>query len=82
MPKPAGAVIRKVRVSHGEKVRDLAKVVGIKPNSLTNIECGIKRASIEVLTRIANHYDVEVGGLIAADAAQNPVQAESSGVTR
>lgn len=64
MPKPAGAEIRKVRVSHGDKVRDLAKVAGIKPNSLINIECSIKRASIEVLTRIANHYQVDVAGLI------------------
>lgn len=65
MPKPAGAAIRQVRVSRGDKVRDLAKVAGIKPNSLTNIECGIKRASIEVLNRIANHYEVDVNGLIA-----------------
>lgn len=64
MPKPLGQVIRTARVARGDKVSDLAKVARIRPNSLTNIECGIKRASIEVLARIANHYDLDVNDFI------------------
>lgn len=77
MPLPNGAAIKAFRQARGLKGVDLAAAVGISHGHLFNIEsCRRKRASDEVLDRIAATLDVPLAAitidacLIAADATK------------
>lgn len=67
MPRPDGPKIRRLRQELGLKRGELARLVEIQPNNLTNIECNLRLASIEVLNRIGRVLEVDAQDLIAED---------------
>lgn len=63
-----GAAIRRLREERGyASVRAFAVRVGIKPQSLSNIELGNKPAGLAVLVKIARALDVPVDQIIRDD---------------
>jgi transcriptional regulator with XRE-family HTH domain len=60
MFKKLGQRIRKVRMEHGVKQKDLAKTVGISQGALTNFELGRRKISLEWIFKIAKALDVPV----------------------
>lgn len=72
MPRPNGPKIRSLRQARGLKRGELAKQIGIQPNNLTNIECNLRLASIEVLNRIGRVLGVEAQELISGSDAHDP----------
>jgi transcriptional regulator with XRE-family HTH domain len=66
-----GTAIRQLREERGYRsVKSLAARVGLKPQSLSNIELGNKPASIAVLMRIARELRVPVTRLLKDDEAE------------
>jgi transcriptional regulator with XRE-family HTH domain len=72
MPRPNGPKIRSLRQARGLKRGELAQQISMQPNNLTNIECNLRLASIEVLHRIARVLGVSADELIAEDDAHDP----------
>lgn len=54
--KHIGYVIKKLRMFHGDKQKDLAAFVGISPAFLSEIEADKKSPSVDLLDRIAGKY--------------------------
>lgn len=64
MPLPNGAAIKAIRQAKGWKGVTLASAVGISHGHLFNIEsCRGKKASDEVLRRIADTLDVPLAAI-------------------
>lgn len=61
MFKKIGQRIRKVRLDHGIKQKDLASRIGISQGALTNFELGRRKISLEWLLKIAEALEVPVG---------------------
>ena len=66
MFKKIGQRIRKVRLEHGIKQKDLAKKIGISQGALTNFELGRRKISLEWLLKIARALDVPLSYFIGA----------------
>jgi transcriptional regulator with XRE-family HTH domain len=82
MPRANGPKIRRLRQEQGLKRGDLARRVDIQPNNLTNIECDLRLASIEVLNRIARVLGVSPEDLIAtAPTASTAGEADTTSAT-
>jgi transcriptional regulator with XRE-family HTH domain len=63
-----GAAIRRLRKARGyDSVKAFAMVVGITPQSLSNIELGNKPAGLAVLIRISREFGVPVDRILRAD---------------
>jgi len=61
MFKKIGQRIRKVRLDHGIKQKDLASQIGISQGALTNFELGRRKISLEWLLKISQALEVPVG---------------------
>ena len=61
MFKKIGQRIRKVRLEHGIKQKDLAKKINISQGALTNFELGRRKISLEWLLKISHALEVPVG---------------------
>ena len=61
MFKKIGQRIRKVRLDHGIKQKDLASRIGISQGALTNFELGRRKISLEWLLKISEALEVPVG---------------------
>ena len=70
--KAAGEVIRQIRRAKGIHTRTLADQVQISYQHMANIENGHKRASIEVLNRIAIALEVPVDEISTAEPTGIP----------
>lgn len=56
---PIGDVLRRQRIEVVKKgLREMAKLLGITPPHLTDIEKGRRAPSEELLVRISHHYDI------------------------
>jgi transcriptional regulator with XRE-family HTH domain len=66
MFKKIGQRIRKVRLEHGIKQKDLARKIGISQGALTNFELGRRKISLEWLLKIARALEVPVGYFVGA----------------
>ena len=66
MFKKIGQRIRKVRLEHGIKQKDLARKIGISQGALTNFELGRRKISLEWLLKIARALEVPVGYFMSA----------------
>jgi transcriptional regulator with XRE-family HTH domain len=76
MPLPNGAAIKAIRQAKGLKGVDLAVAVGISHGHLFNIESSRrKRASDEVLDRIARNLGVPVAAISHHPECPTPVTA-------
>lgn len=79
MPLPNGAAIKALRQDQKWKGAHFALAVGISHGHLFNIEAGRKRASQELLERIAVKLDVSIDDVVAQDQLASPVPATVSG---
>ncbi len=66
MFKKLGQRIRKVRLEHGIKQKDLARKIGISQGALTNFELGRRKISLEWLLKISRALEVPVGYFMGA----------------
>ena len=66
MFKKIGQRIRKVRLEHGIKQKDLARKIGISQGALTNFELGRRKISLEWLLKISRALEVPMGYFIGA----------------
>lgn len=66
MFKKIGQRIRKVRLEHGIKQKDLARKIGISQGALTNFELGRRKISLEWLLKISRALEVPVSYFVAA----------------
>ena len=66
MFKKIGQRIRKVRLEHGIKQKDLARKIGISQGALTNFELGRRKISLEWLLKISRALEVPVGYFVGA----------------
>lgn len=66
MFKKIGQRIRKVRLEHGIKQKDLARKIGISQGALTNFELGRRKISLEWLLKIARALEVPVSYFVGA----------------
>ncbi|GMR23870.1 MAG: hypothetical protein BMS9Abin37_2344 [Acidobacteriota bacterium] len=66
MFKKIGQRIRKVRLEHGIKQKDLARKIGISQGALTNFELGRRKISLEWLLKISRALEVPVGYFMGA----------------
>lgn len=73
-----GREIRRLREQRDRTVTWLAGRVGIKPQSLSNIELGTKPASVAVIVAIARELGVSVDAIIK-DGIGDDVHAEPEG---
>ncbi len=77
MLKKIGLKIRKVRLDHTIKQKDLARKVGISQGALTNFELGRRKISLEWLIKIARALETPIGYFLAD--IEPPVEADSLG---
>ena len=66
MFKKIGQRIRKVRLEHGIKQKDLARKIGISQGALTNFELGRRKISLEWLLKISRALEVPVSYFMGA----------------
>lgn len=66
MFKKIGQRIRKVRLEHGIKQKDLARKIGISQGALTNFELGRRKISLEWLLKISRALEVPVAYFMGA----------------
>ena len=66
MFKKIGQRIRKVRLEHGIKQKELAKKIGISQGALTNFELGRRKISLEWLLKISRALEVPVSYFVSA----------------
>ena len=59
--------IRNLRVQKGLKQKELADYLGIKQNTLSQYEIGIRKPNIYVLAEIAQLFDCSIEDLIKED---------------
>ena len=64
--KKIGQRIRKVRLEHGIKQKDLAKKINISQGALTNFELGRRKISRDWLLKISRALDVPLGCFVSA----------------
>ena len=77
MFKKIGQRIRKVRLEHGIKQKDLARKIGISQGALTNFELGRRKISLEWLVKISRALDVPLGYFVGA--VEPPTEEEALG---
>ena len=78
--KQIGQRIRQERGRHRLSQEQLAELTGASPQYISHIETARKKASLEMLVRLANALDVSVDQLLADNltASQYKVDAELS----
>lgn len=59
-----GAELKKIRKQKGYNQSDLAQKIGLERTSITNIETGRQKATVSVLYRICELFDIEVSDLL------------------
>jgi len=64
--RPAASLLRELRMQSGTSLRGVASDIGVAPSHLSRLERGEKTGSVEMVTRLATYYGVEVEQLQAA----------------
>jgi transcriptional regulator with XRE-family HTH domain len=63
-----GSKLKKLRTKKGESLQDVANAVGASKAHIWELETGkSKNPSIELLTKLAKHFDVLVSSLVGED---------------
>lgn len=57
-------ILKELRLEHGLKRSELAREIGINPNTLANYEKGARQASYETLIAIADYFNVTLDELL------------------
>lgn len=57
-PEPVGELLRRTRVGLNRGLREMAKILGIAPAHLTDLELGRRTPSEELLKRISEAYGI------------------------
>ncbi|MBE7508214.1 MAG: helix-turn-helix transcriptional regulator [Planctomycetia bacterium] len=57
-PEPVGELLRRTRVGLNKGLREMAKILGIAPAHLTDLELGRRTPSEELLKRISEAYGI------------------------
>lgn len=70
----AGEKLKELRISRGESVHKVAKVVHISGNYLSELERGLKEPSDVVLESIAKHYEADMAYLFSLYSRIAPVE--------
>ncbi|WP_353946912.1 helix-turn-helix transcriptional regulator [Streptomyces sp. HUAS MG91] len=76
-----GPRLRLVRERHGVTLADVSRATGISPSTLSRIETGRRKPTLEVVLRLAQEYGVsldELAGTAPAPAAAPPATAPLS----
>ena len=81
MTRQNGEAIRALRRARGKGVVELARLVGIHPQSLRNIENGRRQGSHKVIRRLARELGVSVKAITrddtSAGAEADPAETKS-----
>ncbi|HEX8869190.1 MAG TPA: XRE family transcriptional regulator, partial [Lentzea sp.] len=67
-----GARLRTLRLHRGITLADLATVTGISESTLSRLESGQRRATLELLLPLARTYDVPLDDLVGAPRTGDP----------
>jgi transcriptional regulator with XRE-family HTH domain len=59
--------LQALRLNSGLSQDELGEIVGVKPNSISNMEREVRGTSIEVLCKLASHFDVPLEYLVGYD---------------
>lgn len=57
-------ILKELRLEHGLKRSELAREIGINPNTLANYEKGVRQANYETLIAIADYFNVTLDELL------------------
>ena len=68
-----GLRLKKLRNQAGEKQADLAKLLGVKPNQIVEMENGRKTTTFEKLTIICQHYNISADYLLGLTDEPRPL---------
>ena len=60
-------ILKELRLEHGLKRSELAREIGINPNTLANYEKGARQASYETLISIADYFNVTLDELLGRE---------------
>lgn len=69
--------LKELRMQHGLTQAQLAKELGIGMSTIGMYESDIRKPSFEVLTRIANYFNVSIDYLISEDTNNNVMKLAS-----
>ena len=69
--------LKDLRMQHGLTQAQLAKELGIGMSTIGMYESDIRKPSFEVLTRIANYFNVSIDYLISEDTNNNVMKLAS-----
>lgn len=64
--------LRELRQRRGRTLADVARDTGISTSTLSRLESGLRRPTIDLLLQLAHTYDVPLDDLVAAPAAKDP----------
>ena len=58
--------LRDIRIGNGSKISDIAKVLCVSANAVSNYEVGIRRLSLEQVLKLSEHYQIPAEDVIRA----------------
>lgn len=67
-----GPRLRRLRAKHGSTLATLSETTGISKSTLSRLESGQRRPSLELLLPLANAYGVGLDALVGAPEAGDP----------
>ncbi|AFR09903.1 helix-turn-helix domain-containing protein [Nocardiopsis alba] len=67
-----GSRLRALRRARGITLADLAVTIGVSESTLSRLESGRRRATLELLLPLARAYDVPLGDLVGAPRTGDP----------
>lgn len=65
-----GTVLKTIRASKGETLRDMAKILSVSPAFLSSVECGKRSAPVSWISLLSAHYRLDKQ---TAEVLQNAV---------
>lgn len=64
--------IRNIRIDHGLTQEDVAKILNVKQNTYCQYETGVLNYPLELVVKLAEHYNVSVDYLVGLTDEQKP----------
>jgi transcriptional regulator with XRE-family HTH domain len=69
-----GARLRQMRLIRGQSLREQARLIGMSPSTLSELERGVAGISLQRLQTVANELGVSVSELLASDRDRGDAQ--------
>src|ERR1700743_3750880 len=62
-----GARLRQMRMIRGQSLREQARIIGVSPSTLSELERGVAGISLQRLQTVANELGISVSELLASE---------------